>query len=124
MRGMRRIQSAPANLCQMTHHPNTPSQKTTLATVRPVERPAGESEAVSELVSTVSGQLSVTDPTEQLALLYLIRYAARLDAMPDWRVVLRELCLRLLASFVMHQVSMMSIIAIHAATRSPVCLPQ
>lgn len=64
-------------------------------------RRVGEADAMSEVVTSVSKELDITDNTEQLLLYLLARIVVTLDTV-DWNTVVLETGKRVLASFVTH----------------------
>lgn len=155
---MRRIKSAPADICMMHHRTRTPpphlqspscavlcavpstsldatadrtadriaSKETCVVRVR--ER-VGESEALGEVVTSVSNELHVNDSTEQLFFFLLVRWITTLDASGiAWRKNVRDACMRLVVSYVTHHVmtwfvSRMHVIDVGHLTQHSLHLP-
>ena len=121
---MRRCQSAPANLCQMAHKTkcrcdkNVKSSNVIIPIVDTkkqnhfpyIEQKKCEEGVLSEIVTTLSEEATVTDPTAQMVFTMVARYLLRLDDI-DFETMLRDAFLRIFISFVSHK---MMVLFLHA----------
>lgn len=108
---MRRVQSAPANLCTLAHR-RAPKTEAAHAAVAPAR--VGEAEAMNELVTSVAAEAHVTDSTEQLLLYMLTRWLVKMEEVV-WTVAVQQLVRRLAVSFVSHHIMTVFWEAVHRA---------
>ena len=123
MKDMRRVKSAPANLCQLVHRKKVvPESKPAVVAWIPVDtrrvmRKGDVFDAV--VVGGIEDECNITDDTEQFAILYLIRHFLSRRKQRGW-TVFYEFFVRVLTSYVKH--SMVNTVhdKLHSADRKSV----
>ena len=103
---MRRVKSAPANLCAMAHK----RRKRPVRVAPHMDQRVGEAEAMGEVVTTIMGEMHVDDSTEQLFVYILLRRLVSMEDL-DWSVVVVSTIRRMIASYVSHQ--LMCVVLLH-----------
>lgn len=102
---MRRVRSAPADLCSMSHRQrphdasSSASQQHVVAVVSNITA-AGEDDVLQQVVQTTETQLQISDSWEQMAIGIALRGAL---ARRDPAELALEVCVRLFISYVTHQ---------------------
>lgn len=114
---MRRVQSAPANLASMTHEQKsskvesyTPLEKTITA-VHPLQH-IKRDDAMNEIVSVIAAEARVSDSTEQLLFVMVVKKMVSRESGLTTSV-LQEAALRLFTTFVTHQVMTFALTILH-----------
>ena len=108
-RDMRRVQSAPANLCKMHHCKRAKAEVTTTHVV--VSRALRRGDALDQVVDACSKEAQIHDSTEILLLDILARWVVLSSV--KWDRILPELCIRLIVSYVTRTVMDMLMETIH-----------
>ena len=120
--GMRRVQSAPANLAVMAHrtvvHTSHEDDHGVRRTIAVVPARTGEADAISEMVTSVASEAQVTDSTEQLLFFMIVRWVVTFEDIV-WANVCQELGRRLAISFVTHHAMLAFWVAVHHVLPAP-----
>lgn len=117
---MRRVKSAPANLCAMAHNkkkkknPNTVlSTDKTNALSKNSLQALGKDETMGDFISQVSSEIDINDPTEQLLICMLFRSFINFDTI-DWNIIIIHYTKRLVISYITHHFMIYALLCYHS----------
>lgn len=111
---MRRVKSAPANLCLLSHRKVTEVPKQTQS-ASPVSRILRKGDALDGIVTSSLDDIQIEDPTEQLMWLFLVRRILSLrEQQLCVKEILCELLLRMMISFTTQKFMSFVILSVHS----------
>lgn len=120
---MRRVKSAPANLCTMAHNKKkkeimaNPVIQTAALSDNPVHchnisQALEKDDTMGDFISQVSSEIDINDPTEQLLLCMIFRSFTKFHTI-DWNVIILNCTKRLVISYVTHHFMVYALLCYH-----------